>query len=210
MQNLKITAVLDGTGAILDPFSPIHLDGLLGYAVLTERGPIESLAHDETPEEIELPLERREQNGSWHWAASVFEPEGDGESIQMARRRFDVSRAELLRGTVRYDVGATKDTWKPWPLTLASKATAWCVGDADRIESLLGKHIRRLGSERARGKGGIARWIIEPVYEDFSCARDGLAMRYLPDAKAVHVVRPRPPYWHPMGAVPCLRPGETI
>ena len=94
------------------------------------------------------------------------------------------------------------------PLVLTRQMTAWALGDLKRVEQILSKHIRNLGKKRAYGKGRISSIEVEHCEQDFSLTDDGLAMRWLPREDGLRTVRPRPPYWNIVGAVPCCEIGE--
>ena len=81
--------------------------------------------------------------------------------------------------------------------------TAWALGDRKRVEQILRKHVRTLGKKRAYGHGRVNGVSVEWCDDDYSMVRDGIAMRWLPDAEGLRFVRPRPPYWNIVGAVPC-------
>ena len=210
MRPLRVVAELDGSGVVVSLRQPPHLDGLLAYAHAARSGLLRDLWTDEQPDEIELPLDRRQVDGIPFWAASVLEIAESCSGIQMARRRFDKMRAQdLVDGTVRFDCGIAKETNRPWQTVIATEAVAWCIGDRSEVADLL-QSIRWVGAERGRGRGRVVRWRVEPTDEAFAVSRGGLAMRYIPHSRGTRFVRPRPPYWHPHGAVRCIGYGDAV
>ena len=206
---LKITFHLDGSGIYLDPREPIMLDGLLAWALAPFHCHGDPPTRDEMPDDIPLPLGRWERGGVWGWHASALFPDGDNyETLQYWRKRFRSSRAELMRGTVNVASGTYRDYNMPMPLVLTPRMTAWALGDRKRVAQILRKHVRNLGKKRAYGKGRVSEVTVEWCEEDGSLQQDGAAMRWLPDAGGVRVVRPRPPYWNIVGAVPCHEIGD--
>jgi len=95
-----------------------------------------------------------------------------------------------------------------FPLVLTAKMAAWALGDRKRVEQILRKHVRALGKKRAYGRGRVNSINVEWCEDDHSLVRDSLAMRWLPDAEGLRSVRPRPPYWNIVGAVPCCEIGD--
>jgi hypothetical protein len=208
---LRVTFHLDGTGTVWYPSEPLHLDGVLAYDALARSGRLIDLAAEDNPTDAELPLARYGSGDSWYWSASVLLPAGPiAESMQMARRRLNTERAELVADkTISREIGQTKSQNRPWLLQLSIEFVGYCFGDLEAIRDLCGD-IRWLGAERGRGKGRVTGVTVEPFEHDWSVSRDGLAMRYIPDARGTRWVRPHPPYWHPLGAVPCLSAGDAI
>lgn len=206
MRPLKIIFEMDGSGVVFDPHEPVHLDALLAYVALAQAGKLTDLAEDEIPIEPELPLEKRGAGQDWIWSASVLLPADEGETIQLARRRFDAHRADLLPGRINLEAGIAKLTQTPWPLSMSRTFIAYCIGHFYALRALC-SHIKYIGRERGRGKGRvnnvrIAAWDGDPIIID------GRAMRYIPHPSGFNIVRPRPPYWHPYGAVRCLSVGN--
>ena len=211
LKPLKITFHLDGAGIYLDPSEPIMLDGLLSWALAPFHCKGDPPARDEPPDDIPLPLGRWEIGGVWGWHASALFPDDDShETLQYWRKRFRQPRAELIRGTVNVASGSYRDYNMPMPLVLTPKMTAWAFGDPNRVEQILRKHVRNLGKKRAYGKGRINEIMVEWCGEDYSLKKDGYAMRWMPRADGMRIVRPRPPYWNIMGAVPCCEIGDRV
>lgn len=210
LEPLEVVFHMDGTGVVYYPFEPILLDGLLAYMTLEERGRLTDLDAEDEPVDADLPLAVDERDGSWFWRASALMPyELSHEGFQMARRKVTMDRVELTRGTVNMQIGQTKSYDRPWPLLITAVLRGYCVGDPDAVISLC-RRVRHIGAERGRGKGRVVSVAVRPVEADFSVVKNCRAMRYVPAAEGLRVVRPRPPYWHPRGAVRCLAFGEML
>lgn len=207
--NLKITFHLDGSGVCYDPHEPIHLDSLLAWALAPYHCQGEPPARDEPPIDIPLPLDRWEMESAWGWRASALFPEGETiQTLQYWRKRFRQGRAEHLEGRVNIASGPYRDYNMPLPLLLCREMVAWAVGDRHRVEQVLRKHVRSIGKKRAYGHGQVTGIDVEVVAEDLSLWREGRAQRWLPDPDGLRIVRPRPPYWNLVGALPCCEVGE--
>lgn len=212
IQPIHIVFEMDGTGVCFDPASPIHLDGLLAYALAPLHTPKDEPppARDETPAEIPLPLDKWRRDGQWGWCASAVLPDSESATIRYWRKKFRTKRAGLYRGTANLSSGPTREWNIPIELILCRKMEAWAVGDRRRVEQVLRRNIRYLGHKRAHGHGRVIGVTVTPADEDYSLARDGFAMRYLPDPSGIRKIRPRPPYWNIVGAVPSLYVGDPV
>ena len=209
MAYMKVTFHLDGTGVYYDPNEPIHLDALLGWVIARRQNlkPIE--AHEE-PEEMQLPLMQENFGEVFVWCASALFLDGRAwESVWYWRSRFQQNRAELTSGNIRAGSGVYRDWQVPIPLVHCSKMEAYANGDLSIVSDLL-RDVRYLGKKRAHGHGRIAKIDVVRMNEDYSLIKDGLAMRWLPDKNGTRLVRPIPPYWHPMGRVMCLDVMEEV
>jgi len=204
---MRITFHLDGTGVHFRPWEPIHLDGILAW-VLAPRQGYRHLTRDEVPADIELPLLKQRIGETWVWRASALFPEGEtGESVWYWRKRFRRHRADLTTGSPNLQMGTYRDWQTPVPFLLCHRLVAYASGDAHEVRRLL-REVRYLGKKRAHGHGRIVRMDVEPWPEDWSLSREGRAMRWLPDQDGLRIVRPRPPYWHSHGAIPCCEVGD--
>ena len=210
LKPIKITFELDGTGVSFDPTEPILLDALLAWALAPFHCKGEPPTRDEPPMDIPLPLGRWHAHGAWGWTASAIFPEGQlGEALSFWRKRFRVNRAELTRGTVNTQNAAYRDYNMPLPLLLCTRMVAYALGDRKRVAHILRKQVRYLGEKRAYGRGRVNNISVEWCEDDFSMTREGRAMRWLPQPGASRIVRPRPPYWNIVDAVPCCEIGDA-
>jgi len=206
----KITFELDGTGIYHDPFSPIHLDALLAWALLPMHKHRRDLTRFDVPDDIPLPLARKRMGGTWIWRASVLFPdEGTPEDMRHWRKKFRENRAELTDKNPNLTNATYREWNQPMPVLLARSMTAYAVGKPSRIRQVL-KRIRYIGKKRSMGLGKVVGVSVELFKHDWSCYRDGVSMRWLPDEHGTRIVRPRPPYWSPIGAVPCVEVGGSV
>lgn len=204
MQALTVTFTLS-TEMIL-PESPIHLDALLAWAAVDAAG-------GDISAQDNLPLEKAvKEDGSWVWKASMLQtsPVEVRNNVPMTRT-FDPWQSGMDKDTV-YEGGANVMTpgtgpYKAYIFTrhagMIRSAKAWCVGDIDRIKSLLGS-ITHLG-KLARLDFGRVKSIDVSPYEDqraweyrvMPWAVDG----YDQTQECVH-----PPYWKRENRVLAWRP----
>lgn len=206
---LKITLNLDGAGVYYDPAEPVHLDALIAWALAPFHA-ARHLTRDDVPQDIPLPLARRTVGDAWVWAASALMPEGEtAETLMHWRKRLRQGRIDLTRGSPNLQNGTYRDWQMPLPLLLAHRMIAYAVGDRRDLLKLLCR-VPALGKKRAHGHGRITGVEIERIEADRSLAMDGRAMRWLPDARGMRLVRPRPPYWNPHGRINCLEIGDAV
>lgn len=204
LKPLQITFHLDGSGIYYDPREPIHLDGLLAWALAPMHCAGDPPARDEVPAEIPLPLGRWEFHGAWGWCASALFPDGpQAESLHFWRKRFCQSRAELTTGTPNLQRDTYREYNMPLPLLLVPRMIAWALGDRKRVAQILRKNVRCLGKKRAYGHGQVTEIVVEWTDVDYSLSRDGGATRWLPCQGGLRIVRPRAPYWNRVGAIRC-------
>jgi hypothetical protein len=211
LRPLQIVFHVDGTGVYYDPREPLMLDGILAWCLAPfhcDRSAPPS--RDELPAEIPLPLGRWYFNGQWGWRASALFPDEDLESVIWSRKRFRIGRAELTTGNPNLQGSVYHDRNIPLALNLSRAWTCWAFGNRKEVRRLLQRDLRYLGRKRSAGHGRIVDVTVEWCDEDLSVVRAGLAQRYLPSAAGLRVVRPRPPYWNRMGAVPCCEVGEPF
>jgi hypothetical protein len=207
----KVVFHLDGTGVYYDPLEPIMLDALLAAAVCRWHVHGEPPARDEEPFDVPLPLARWEIGGVWGWRASALFPDGPTvESLQFWRKRFRQSRVEMTEGSPNLTNGTWRDWNMPLPLLLCPRVIGYAVGEVGRVRRELRRSIKYLGKKRAHGRGAVLSIEVEETGEDLSLERDGGAMRWLPAANGMRLVRPRPPYWNTVGRVPCCEIGECV
>lgn len=208
MKNLEITFYLDGTGIIMDPNEPLHLDALLAWALIGNYINLDNIGKSDKPYDCPLPLEKWEINGHWGWKASALFPgEYQYESIQYWRKKFRQKRIEKMKGSVNTVQGIYREHNVPMCLLLTEKMVCYAVGDKEKIEEAL-KEIRYLGKKTAYGKGKIIKIKVESCDDDYSMEKDGKTMRWLPRKKGSRCVRCRPPYWNRIDRITCCNVGE--
>jgi hypothetical protein len=201
---------MDGTGAFYDPSEPMHLDGLLAWALCLYQTSGEPPAADEKPFEPRLPLGKWHIGGQWGWTASAILPVGDKQwGMQRFIKRFRENRIEITKGSPNMQMSTYRKYCVPMPLVLSHQFVAYALGPRGRVHQILKKNIKFLGRKRAAGKGRIVDITTEEIADDFSLVKDGRANRYLPKDGAQRQVRTRPPYWNMWGRVPCCEVGEA-
>jgi hypothetical protein len=200
---------MDGTGTFYNPSEPMHLDGLLAWALCLYQTNGEPPSADEEPFEPRLPLGTWHIDGQWGWCASAILPIGE-EAWGMQRfvKRFRENRIEATKGSPNLQMSTYRKYCVPMPLVLNSVFEAYAFGDRGRVHQILRRNIKFLGRKRAAGKGQVVSIETEVIDHDFSLVRDGRAMRYLPIDGAPRQVRTRPPYWNMHGRTACCEVGD--
>jgi CRISPR type IV-associated protein Csf3 len=166
------------------PVHPLHLDGLLAYAVaLRDELPPALTAEECAP--IAIPVQR-EPSGRFHLcSAGIFVQERA--ELRYTNRRAPIEQYQTIGDAkirrCQITAGANKSYRIPRELAhLESDLVTWyCLGDREQIEVLL-QHITHLGKKRSVGWGKILRWTVEEcaTWEGFPVTRDGAALRTLP------------------------------
>ena len=206
---LKITFHLDGTGFHYDPAEPIHLDALAAYLLAPFHANNPGITRDDTPDFVPLPFTMWHTGGVKGWNASAVFPEDDHlESLIFWRKKFRQNRVELTSGSPSLTNGTFREYNMPLPLAVCNTAYAYAVGDRGRVRQIF-KRLRWLGKKSSMGRGQLIGIDVEHCDNDYSCLRDGLAMRWLPKAGAQRLVRTMPPYWNNMNRVECCEVGEN-
>ena len=186
----------------------LHSDALLAWAV-TQRelaagastGSIRDLAED-------LPLAKHfAANGSWCWCASALRWDNQtsgGRTIAAMVRRTEVTDIvqmvcdKTLRSrATKLDLasGPQRNYLLRYDVIHATSATAYMVGDADKIEALL-RDVKHLGKKGNSGYGCVANTSVSVVSPEECDWR----WRALPEQCGNHVpalAAIRPPYWDP-------------
>lgn len=196
---LKITAY-PRCGIVADEYLPI--DGILFYAamrqeygsqILTTPGKVADVA------DVDLPLEKRNINGEWFYAASFaqWETPADGQGFWV--KRFDRKQDHFIdfgkrRGKVIVEQGRYKAYRMPTFYRHALSVSWYVVGDNAEIENLLA-HVTHIGKKTAQGNGRIIRWQVEECPHDWSIyGEGGILMRAIPDEDGI-LYGIRPSYW---------------
>lgn len=236
-----MTTPIEVTAHLAEPLvwygDGLHLDGLLGAATFKEMqaaGEADGLddpAHMDWPHDFELPLDRwhADLSGScharlldggklWGWRASDAHPDGPSvESSHALRRMIAVGDFVEHTDAARYQrsSGTLKPKDKTYPTLMVPRLRWWADSiDADRVESLLDRHITHLGKLRHHGMGKVLRWEVREVDEHRALVHDGVTTRHLPasrveSASATTRQAIRPPYWHPSRRVEHCYPSGT-
>lgn len=192
----------------MDPAEPVHIDALLAWAMAPLLKLPTCTSRSDIPDDIPLPLAQWRIGDTWGWRASALIPDGpQANGLEFWRKKFRVNRIEWTRGSPNLTNGTYREHNAPMPLILCHRLIGYAVGDRSDVKHAL-KRVRYIGKKRACGKGAVVAIDVDYTDVDGSCVLDGRAMRYLPHPEGVRMVRPRPPYWHPHGAVPCGEIGE--
>lgn len=210
MMHFKVIFQLDGCGVYYDTNDPIHLDGLLAWALTPMQTTRRGLERGDTVDDIRLPLLESTINGVkiWH-ASALFPVDSVCETLRFWRKKFRQNRIELTDGSPNLQNGVYREYNTPVPLILVPQMIAYASGNCKEVKRLLKKHIKALGKKRAYGYGKIVNIECEETPEDWSLTANGIVMRYLPSPDGTRMVRPRPPYWNRVGAVNCKEIGEN-
>jgi len=212
MTLLKVTFNLDGTGLYYDPVNPIHLDALIHWACTPffvpkdQRNP----ARDEPPFGFRLPIRSETVNGVEIYRASALFPEGKtNEELVHWRKKFDVSRMEVTRGSPNLTNGVYREYNQPLPLLLTHRLVGWIESKPKDSRKLLGQ-VKYLGKKASQGYGKVIGVDIQETDDDFTLWRDGKAQRWIPSTQGQKLVRASPPYWNVCDRARCLDVGESI
>lgn len=214
MRPLKLTWKL-ATPIVVSAY-PLHLDGLIAYAMSAEGKQTDFAAWDDHAA-LNLPLELAVDGELRCWRASALVPTVPGEhSMRFWTRKSDpydfANRLEaghldvktkfpLKPYGIKFDTvrGTFKQMFKFFPVRSVSEVQAWCVGNMDRIQELLDPnsgYVTYLGSKSRMGFGRIVDFQIE---ED-DAAREKWISRVMPwhMANTVKVEAATcMPYWDP-------------
>jgi hypothetical protein len=207
---LKVTFNLDGTGFYYDPAEPLHLDALAAWLLAPLHSKESGLGREDTPVFVPLPFTMWRHGNARGWRASAVIPADTNiymESLIFWRKKFRQSRIEMTQGSPNLTNGIYREYNTPLPLTVCTQAYAYCVGDRGRVRQLL-KRLKWLGKKSSMGRGQITSVEVEHCSQDWSCVKDGLAMRWLPKESATRLVRTLPPYWNNIDRTPCCEVGE--
>ncbi len=207
LKPLKITFRMDGTGVVMFPQNPVHLDSLLAWAICPEHLINRGLERNEIPEIQMLPLKKWHINGYWGWHASALFPDGKIESLQYWRKKFRTNRIHMAKGSPNLMSGKHKEYNMPIPLILCNTMTAYALGNRKRITQLL-ERIKYIGKKGAYGKGAVTDVEVEVIEEDFSLLKGGRVMRFLPAKGGSGYGRVLPPYWNMTERIQIWHVGE--
>ena len=199
-------------------YLPIHLDGLIAWALLQdeiqaflkgERENAPNPADCDSSLYASLPLKR--ENGVY--CASVILPgQVDGQSTRYFTRGSDAESLATLgiresegRGTLIRNMknmrriftsgGALKAGFEINQVQHVPTCVGYGIGDIESVQSLLKAHVAGLGKNRAKGHGSISDIRVE---ED-ELAHEHWKLRAMPSQfdGGVPIITPvRPPYWN--------------
>lgn len=202
----KLIVHLDGTGIFWDDSERIHLDSLVAWCHVGGSVPSPS---EEPTIPVRMPFSKwKTPAGDWGFRASALAPEGPvAFSTETIRKRLDVKRIETTHGSLSKRNGRFKEFSRPLHLLLCRRLVGYFHGDAPAVLEALRSKVTHLGKKRSSGFGKVIGYEAAPVEADWSCVRDGIAMRALPDPNGWRKMRVSPPYWHRYGAINVCDPG---
>ena len=224
-QGMKVEAVLTDR---LITTEPVTLDGLLAWAVVQE-------AQNEAGERIPfqerediaflpLPLKRlwSDEAGGPLWCASFFIPDEVDSDVEYFHKRAPDGHRTKSKHPESFGVKGVTGRWAerrtPFPVTIARKLEAWCLGDVAEVRRLL-QYVTHVGKKTAEGFGIVREWIVEPVDvgERDCLIRDGKLARNIPAGYGgIEIEAPSellgwaPPYWNKAYYGPGFRFGMRI
>lgn len=213
MTPLRITATVANAVIMRDP---LHLDGLLAWAVC-QRNNIPPALTEEELVPVEIPVQRSECGRFHLCTASVWEAEAA--ELRYLNRRPVVAEMQLMgpqKGTMNISAGLSKGYHVPLHTEFPreGRVSWWCIGDREEIADLLCV-VGYLSRRRAVGYGKVTQWAVEecePWGDGFPVVCDGKPMRNLPtdypglDTPMVQMRKLTYPYWVKRLEEPCAVP----
>lgn len=211
---------------IVIPANPIHLDAILA-AMCVERA-IQARDEDYLSAQERLPLAREERGGLAVWKASAIELNlENGIMGGCMIRRTDVEAIIDARESGFIDFGASivdtnrgkdKNYMLYYRTSAVRTASAWCVGDQQKIVDLL-KGVRHIGRMGRNGHGRLDTRIIDGVelpaidVVDDKTAKTRWQERVLPwpvDGYEPIMAACQAPYWDAKNRRPCYVPPAIL
>ncbi|MDE1904932.1 MAG: hypothetical protein KGH75_00595 [Rhodospirillales bacterium] len=203
-------------------YEPIHLDGLLSYAVVTHAiGGGADLVDAPDPYDLPLPLAclwRDPVSGLPLWAATEMEPLGMAHRTRVTWTRKQVEAHHVVTASgkpyaPRSGNGPGKDMQIPLPITMCATWQADVIGDARIIHDLLSS-VGQVGKKGSQGWGHVVSWQIQSLMAWNLCDAQGDTRRIVPGgALASHDGGAQwmgwtPPYWR--NRMLCLPTGTHL
>lgn len=206
---------------VLESEYPIHLDGLLAWAITQEEADVE---HESWAfaEDLSMWLDSAENKNGKVWKASrlMFTPMRERGQINMIRKSdpeqflqdFDAGMFQHSRGIT--SINTRSGQYRAYQLLVPyqwmEKAEAWGVGDIKEVASLL-VHLKNIGKQGRNGFGLIESVTVEA---DLVAAEEKWRIRILPQnmagmpgvdyAPAIHCLSV--PYWQKTKRVVAMEP----
>jgi hypothetical protein len=197
---LRVTFYLEHNARVVN-YDPIHLDGLLARAVVERATRGRLLADCEDGYWIPLPLQMlwQSDDGFPLWASTMLYPAAKTIKDVYVRHKRN-SGGELHN---RKKMITRKGSWMerriPTPTLVCDRYEAYCVGNLDAVQNLLGG-FARIGKLRLARVNGVK---VEPV-DEFSLWRGDKLARPVPaESKLIDLVEKpslvgwTPPHWKP-------------
>lgn len=202
------------------PLAPLHLDGIIAYALLTKRGLKDSvnLVRPDLPFEVVTDSEGRQ----YHAASAMFTPKD-------AQWRTECIAKSASWQDALYSVGIenmTYDTKRGWARSYVESFWSlvtpyldfYAVADMNALLSALNDFMAvsgALGSKTSIGYGKVHHIEVSIVTDNYSLYKDGQPTRNIPvcgdinESLPVIVAGYTFPYWHPSTQCLCYTPALT-
>lgn len=169
--------------AWVQPSTPLHLDGIIAYTIVEEHKHSGTFIDFDSCLKS-LPLEREERNREWCWKASHVQPVSqlglaqryltrkfwsEGYVDEYIKGRITLGRqpppgappledpTQGFEGAIDTVRGHLKNAALMYPVALVPTVIGYCIGDGERIESLLRTYLTHLGKRGRLDHGRIAR-----------------------------------------------------
>lgn len=222
MVPLSITAHLSQGSRIIDDGTPINLDNILAYAVVTLATKGSGLADSQEGYWIPLPLKMLWQNteGFPLWDSTCFVPIDPymRDTLYMHKRGISGTFSKF-KGTRLNVSGRHMDRRKPNNILVCNELVAHCVGHKATIEKLLTQFVTHLGKRRNIGLAHVVQWKIEEAELPIgtSITVDGIATRNIPGeylglnqhGDGLVLRGWTPPQWKPSMFAMCIEHGHN-
>lgn len=223
MTPLRIRATLGTPYTPSEPGGALHLDGVLGWAVIQSLPyPVRWPAGTAAVVPLPLALLWISPEGLPLWASSLIRPVGEtADSRYYWHKRYPGHRAELGdRVSAQTRAGRWKEYRIPVGAVAAREVVGAAIGHAPTVRDLLA-HVTHLGKHAATGDGRVLAWDVaetswplEWTRTAIACDRPVPLRYYTAPAGAVPGDVPAllgrrgftPPYWYVPWHEPCLAP----
>lgn len=213
LRPLRVSATM---AAPLMTYHPVHLDGLLAFAVVEMLTQGQGLPNSAAPYYIPLPLRRlwESPTGLPLWAATDLMPEAEAVKSQVYFHRRAIAPT-MTDAAIRTGKGRHKEKRSPIPSVSTRTMTADVIGNPDMLAALL-KNVASIGKKH-HASGAIASWGIEEIETFMLSDEQGRTRRPLPlemfqppmTALGQHIGF-TPPYWLPAAQCMCIDSGMPM
>jgi len=147
----------------------------------------------------------------YHASASILDTD-EMHTITLYKR-FHEAEDLKTKTRIRRNSGMMRDYMMKFPYSASKTVKFYMNGNLEELDRLLSQ-VRHLGKKRAVGGGEVSGFKIEPIAEDWSIIKDGLAMRSIPcnmlksfsDIRAMRLAYTFPG-WAPENICMCVAPG---
>lgn len=204
---------------VVTPWCPpalgLHLDGLIGWALVKEAESEGRFIEDYDAVLADLPFDRHETPSGWVWKASFVRPthvHGTELRYMTAKTATEEFARRMVAGTIEGKPLTTIDTVRGpyknaaefYHIEHVDRCVAYCVGDPERIAPLLDQ-ITHLGRRARLDHGRIGSFAVDEDEQAVTLWRQ----RHMPEPENGHqpiMGRLQPPYWMGEGRTHVWRP----